>query len=125
MKFRRRFKLSEQQRNEMWRRWKAGQSLREIGRTFGKDHVSIQFMLAQQGVAQGYLASALSAPLASGIRETVTDRLSPFASANARAIRKPGPAKRPRYLAAHPTAMQSGWAQTIDETRPVQHIPPR
>ena len=92
MTFRRRFKLSEQQRNEMWRRWKAGQSLREIGRTFGKDHVSIQFMLAQQGVAQGYLASALSAPLASGIRETVTDRLSPFASANARAIRKPGPA---------------------------------
>ena len=49
MTFKRRFKLSEQQRNEMWRRWKAGQSLHEIGRTFGKDHVSIQFMLAQQG----------------------------------------------------------------------------
>jgi hypothetical protein len=53
MTFRRRFKLSEQQRNDMWRRWKAGQSLREIGRTFGKDHVSIQFMLAQQVVALG------------------------------------------------------------------------
>ena len=49
MPFRRRFKLSEQQRNDMWRRWKAGQSLHEIGRTFGKDHVSIQFMLAQHG----------------------------------------------------------------------------
>ena len=49
MTFRRRFKLSEQQRNDMWRRWKAGQSLHEIGRTFGKDHVSIQFMLAQHG----------------------------------------------------------------------------
>ena len=49
MRFRRRFKLSEQQRNDMWRRWKAGQSLHEIGRTFGKDHVSIQFMLAQHG----------------------------------------------------------------------------
>src|ERR1700722_2392682 len=49
MTFRRRFKLSEQQRNDMWRRWKAGQSLHEIGRTFGKDHVSIQFMLAQYG----------------------------------------------------------------------------
>ena len=33
----------------MWSRWKAGQSLHEIGRTFGKDHVSIQFMLAQHG----------------------------------------------------------------------------
>src|ERR1700676_1238842 len=33
----------------MWRRWKAGQSLHEIGRAFGKDHVSIQFMLSQRG----------------------------------------------------------------------------
>jgi len=49
MRFKRRFKLSEQQRNDMWRRWKAGQSLHEIGRVFGKDHVSIQFMLAQHG----------------------------------------------------------------------------
>src|SRR6202167_5763603 len=49
MTFKRRFKLSEQQRNDMWRRWKAGQSLHEIGRAFSKDHVSIQFMLAQHG----------------------------------------------------------------------------
>src|SRR6202163_1071113 len=49
MTFRRRVKLPEQQRNDMWRRWKAGQSLHEIGRVFGKDHVSIQFMLAQHG----------------------------------------------------------------------------
>src|SRR5580700_7966784 len=49
MRFKRRFKLSEQQRSEMWSRWKAGQSLHEIGRAFGKDHVSIQFMLAQHG----------------------------------------------------------------------------
>jgi hypothetical protein len=33
----------------MWMRWKAGQSLHEIGRAFGKDHVSIQFMLVQHG----------------------------------------------------------------------------
>src|SRR5258706_4173324 len=49
MTCRRRVRLSEQQRNDMWRRWKAGQSLHEIGRVFGKDHVSIQFMLAQHG----------------------------------------------------------------------------
>src|ERR1700692_4019973 len=49
MTVRRRFKLSEQQRNDMWSRWKLGQSLHEIGRAFGKDHVSIQFMLAQHG----------------------------------------------------------------------------
>ena len=49
MRFRRRVKLSEQQRADMWGRWRAGQSLHEIGRAFGKDHVSIQFMLAQRG----------------------------------------------------------------------------
>ena len=46
---RRRVKLSANQRTDMWSRWKAGQSLHEIGRAFGKDHVSIQFMLSQHG----------------------------------------------------------------------------
>jgi transposase, IS30 family len=45
----RRVRLSATQRADMWRRWKAGQSLHEIGRAFGKAHVSIQFMLAQHG----------------------------------------------------------------------------
>src|ERR1700726_4241704 len=46
---RRRIKLSSTQRYDMWSRWKAGQSLHEIGRAFSKDNVSIQFMLAQHG----------------------------------------------------------------------------
>jgi transposase, IS30 family len=33
----------------MWSRWKAGQSLHQIGRVFGKSHVSIHFMLSQHG----------------------------------------------------------------------------
>ncbi len=33
----------------MWSRWKAGQSLHQIGRSFGKSHVSIHFMLSQHG----------------------------------------------------------------------------
>ena len=49
MTHRRWVKLSAMQRTDMWSRWKAGQSLHEIGRAFGKDHVSIQFMLAQHG----------------------------------------------------------------------------
>jgi Helix-turn-helix domain len=49
MTFRRRRKLSANQRIDMWSRWKAGQSLHAIGRAFGKDHVSIQFMLSQHG----------------------------------------------------------------------------
>ena len=46
---RRRVKLSANQRIDMWSRWKAGQSLHEIGRAFGKSHVSIQFILSQHG----------------------------------------------------------------------------
>ena len=33
----------------MWSRWRAGQSLHQIGRAFGKSHVSIHFMLSQHG----------------------------------------------------------------------------
>jgi hypothetical protein len=49
MPFGRRVKLSANQRIDMWSRWKAGQSLHEIGRAFGKNHVSIHFMLSQHG----------------------------------------------------------------------------
>src|SRR5450755_4662920 len=49
MKFRRRVKLSANQRMDMWGRWKAGQSLHEIGRAFGKSHVVIHFLLARHG----------------------------------------------------------------------------
>ena len=42
-------RLSAEQRIEMWRRWKAGESLHEIGRAFGKDHGSIRFLLTQRG----------------------------------------------------------------------------
>jgi IS30 family transposase len=49
MRFRRRVKLSVNQRIDMWGRWNAGQSLHEIGRAFGKSHVSIHFILSQHG----------------------------------------------------------------------------
>jgi transposase, IS30 family len=49
MAFRRRVKLSANQRVDMWSRWKAGQSLHQIGRAFGKSHVSIHFILSQHG----------------------------------------------------------------------------
>src|ERR1700682_6421427 len=45
----RRWKLSSAQRADMWSRWKAGQSLNEIGRALGKDHVVIEFLLARHG----------------------------------------------------------------------------
>ena len=41
--------LSSAQKTEIWRRWKAGESLHEIGRAFGTDHGSIHFLLSQHG----------------------------------------------------------------------------
>jgi len=40
-------RLSTEQRIDMWQRWKAGESLHEIGRAFGKGHGSIRFLLKQ------------------------------------------------------------------------------
>jgi hypothetical protein len=41
--------LSAAEKADIWRHWKAGESLHEIGRAFGKDHGSIQFLLLQYG----------------------------------------------------------------------------
>jgi len=45
----RRYGLSAEQKADIWHGWEAGESLHEIGRAFGKDHGSIQFLLSQHG----------------------------------------------------------------------------
>ena len=40
---------SGDQRADMWKRWKAGQSLHEIGRALGKEHNVIYILLARHG----------------------------------------------------------------------------
>jgi hypothetical protein len=37
------------QKSEMWRRWKAGDSLHAIGRAFGKEHSSIRCVVSRHG----------------------------------------------------------------------------
>ena len=44
-----RFGLSEAQKVDMWRRWKAGDSLHKIGRAFGKEHSSIRCLVSRHG----------------------------------------------------------------------------
>ena len=44
-----RSRLSLTQRSEIWSRWKAGQSLHEIGRAFGKPHSCIRCLLLPRG----------------------------------------------------------------------------
>src|ERR1700724_1595433 len=49
MKPGKRFGLSAVEKNEIWRRWKAGQTLHEIGRAFDKPHTSIRHLLLPRG----------------------------------------------------------------------------
>src|SRR5271170_6681849 len=44
-----RAEVSAAQRTDIWRRWKAGQSLHEIGRAFGRTHTSIHLLLSHHG----------------------------------------------------------------------------
>src|ERR1700684_3715427 len=44
-----RFGLSAMEKGEVWTRWKAGQSLHEIGRAFGKEHSCIRSVLLPRG----------------------------------------------------------------------------
>ena len=49
MKQGKRFGLSAEQKLDVWRRWKAGQTLHEIGRAFGKEHSSIRCLVSRYG----------------------------------------------------------------------------
>src|SRR5580765_6964682 len=44
-----RFGLSAEQKSDVWRRWKSGQTLHEIGRAFGKEHSSIRCLVSRHG----------------------------------------------------------------------------
>jgi IS30 family transposase len=44
-----RFGLSEVEKRDVWRRWKAGQTLHEIGRDYDKPHTSIRAVLLPRG----------------------------------------------------------------------------
>jgi len=49
MKPGKRFGLSAEQKIDVWCRWKAGQTLHEIGRASGKEHSSIRCLVSRHG----------------------------------------------------------------------------
>jgi len=42
-------RLSSTQKTDIWTRWKAGQTLHEIGRAYGKPHPTIRKVLLSRG----------------------------------------------------------------------------
>jgi IS30 family transposase len=121
-----RVRLSANQRIDMWGRWKAGQSLHEIGRAFGKDHVSIQFMLSQHGgiVPAARRRSSVTLTLAeredisrgiasgSSIREIAKDLERAVSTVSREVARHGG---RPQYRASE--ADQQAWESALRPQR--------
>ncbi|XWK71188.1 helix-turn-helix domain-containing protein (plasmid) [Tunturiibacter gelidiferens] len=115
-------RLSTEQRIEMWRRWKAGESLHEIGRALGKGHGSIRFLLTQRG---GIVPAArrrsprtltlaeredISRGIASGssIRETASGLQRPVSTVSREVARHGG---RPLYRASE--ADRQAWESAL------------
>ena len=61
MKPGKRFGLSAEQKIDVRRRWKAGQTLHEIGRAFGKEHACIRCLVSRHGIAPAVRRRALLA----------------------------------------------------------------
>jgi hypothetical protein len=57
----RRYGLSAAQSIDIWRLWKAGESLHEIGRAFGKDHGSVLVIEARGDSTSGSTALVANA----------------------------------------------------------------
>jgi Helix-turn-helix domain len=66
-------RLSLTQRTDIWSRWKAGQSLHEIGRAFGKPHSCIRRLLLPRGAIPP--AARYPSRVALGFLPSVTRRL--------------------------------------------------
>ncbi len=68
----RQYGLSAAQKADIWRRWKAGESLHEIGRACSKDHGSIQFLLSQHGGIAPAIRHRSQRTLTLGEREDIS-----------------------------------------------------
>jgi hypothetical protein len=62
-----RFGLSAIEKSDIWRRWKAGQTLHEIGRAFDKPHTSIRCLLLPRG---GIPPAAVIAPISRSLLQS-------------------------------------------------------
>ena len=121
-----RFGLSATQKITMWCRWKAGQSLHEIGRAFGKEHSSIRCLVSRNGgfvpavrrrslrVLTAVEREDISRGLASGssLRD-IAKRLERAASTVSREVARHG--GRPEYRANE--ADQQAWESALRPKR--------
>src|SRR5215467_7132101 len=91
-------------RADMWNRWKAGQSLNEIGRALGKDPVVIQLLLARCGKRNPEDGSCADTEHKT-LRENVTGR------------RLKAHCSTARTSSGAPTTSRTAWSSRICTTR--------
>src|SRR6202040_1243133 len=72
MKQGKRFGLSAEQKSDVWRRWKSGQTLHEIGRAFGKEHSSIRCLVSRHGGIAPAVRRRALLPLTQREREEIS-----------------------------------------------------
>jgi hypothetical protein len=60
-----RFGFSAVQKRDVWCRWKAGQSLHQIGRAIGKEHSSVRCLVSRYG---GFVPALRRRSLLAGAR---------------------------------------------------------
>lgn len=64
--------LTGRERAELWRRWKAGESLREIGRALGRHNATVHGMLKAHGGVQPYERKRSTRQLSAAEREEIS-----------------------------------------------------
>ena len=74
-----RSRLSPTQKNGIWSRWKAGQTLHEIGQTYGRPHPTRKLLLPRGGIAPA-LRRRLRLALALAEREDISRGIAPGSS---------------------------------------------
>src|SRR6201984_2129518 len=92
-----RIRLSAMQRVEVWRRWKAGESLHAIGRALGKNNVVIHFLLKRHGGIAPPLRRRSPSALTLAEREDISRGIACGSS-----IRGIAPSPHPRASALSP-----------------------
>jgi IS30 family transposase len=121
-----RAELSAVQKTDIWSRWKAGRSLHEIGRAFGKGHSSIRWLVSHHGgfvpavrrrsllVLTAAEREDISRGLASGSSfRDIAKRLERAASTVSREVTRHG--GRPEYRAHE--ADQQAWESALRPKR--------
>jgi hypothetical protein len=76
-----RFGLSAVEKRDVWSRWKAGQTLHEIGRVFGKPHSCIRAVLLPRGGIPPVARRRSRLALTLGEREDISRGMRPFTAA--------------------------------------------